>query len=168
MSGKSRYSLRLIRRNYTYSVYEISELFGITPDTVFRWIRNAGLKRIPGTRKYFVHGSELATFLEMLNSKNKQPCKDGEIYCCKCKKPRRPKPGSVRSKKLPNKTFRVLGRCVDCDTKMNTLVSEKKWSINHPLHPNNNAVTNPNSGEHESLRECQTRQEEQLCLSLTL
>ena len=168
MSHKNRYSLKSIRRNYTYSVPEIAELYDITPDTVFRWIRDQGLIRIPHSKKYFVHGSNLETFLEKLNGKNKRPCKDGEIFCFRCRKPQNPKPASLEFKVLPNKTIRVLAECSVCGTRMNTSVSAKKWSPTHSFHPDKNTPTKPHSGEHVSPRECQTRKGEQLCLNIAL
>jgi hypothetical protein len=168
MSGKQRYSLKPIRRNYTYSVYEVAELYGITPDTVFRWIRIEGLKRIAHSKKYFVHSVDLTKFLEKRNGKNKRPCKDGEIYCCKCRKPQKPKPASLNSMKIPNKTIRVSGKCSICSTRINTIVSGGKWSEKHPFYPGKNASTKQHSGEHVSPRKCQTRRGEQLCLNITL
>lgn len=168
MSRKHRYSLSQIRRNYTYSIDEVAELYGLTPDTVFRWIRNDGLKRIPHSRKFFVHGSDLASFLEIRNSKNKRPCNEGEIYCCKCGKPQKPIHASLKIKKNPNKTISVKGKCSVCNTGVNTFVSGKKWSKEHPFYPDKSASTKRHRGEHGSPRECQTRKGEQLCLNITL
>ncbi len=168
MAKKQTYSLKLIRRGYTYSVYEIAELYKITPDTVFRWIRNEGLKRHDCSAKYYVHGSELIKFLEKRNLRNKKPCGDGEIFCCKCKQPRKPKPETLIFKKIPNKTIRVLGRCSVCDTRINTVVSGKKWSKNHPLYPDKNASTKGHNGEQGQPHKCQTTIGEQLCLNITL
>ncbi len=167
MAQKQKYSLKPIRRDYTYAVDEIAELYGITPDTVFRWIRNEGLKRNEASRKYFVHGSELAKFLERRNAKNKKPCKEGEMFCCKCRTPKIPKPESLKPKKLANKTVRVYGRCSVCNTRINTVVSGKKWSKSHPFYPDKHASTKPHSGESEAQRKCQTGMGEQLCLNIT-
>jgi excisionase family DNA binding protein len=167
VAQKQTYTLKPIRRDYTYSVEEIAELYGITPDTVFRWIRNEGLRRIEASKKYFVHGSELAKFLEQRNVKNKKPCKEGEIYCCKCRQGKPPKPYTLKIKKLPNKTLRVFAKCSVCDARMNTVVSGKKWTENHPFYPDKNASTKPHSGESESQRKCQTQAREQLCPNIT-
>ena len=168
MSRKHRYSLKPLRRNYTYSVDEVAELYSITPDTVFRWIRNEGLKRIPQSRKYFVHSGDLTKFLMKRSAKNKRPCNEDEIFCCKCRKPQKPEPASLEFKNLPNNTIRVIGKCCVCGTRMNKPVSAKKWSKIHPFHPDRDAPTRPHSGEHGSPRECQTRKGEQLCLNITL
>lgn len=167
MSKKKRYSLQPIRHDYTYSVYEIAELYDITHDTVFRWIRNEGLQRINQSKKYFVHSSDLTKFLEKRNKKNKKPCKENEIYCLKCRTQRNPKPASLSFKKLPNKSIRVSGKCSVCDTRMNKPVSGKKWNKNHPFYPDKNTPIKPHSVEHRTPRECQTKEGEQLCLNMT-
>ncbi len=168
MRRKQTYSLKSIRRSYTYSVYEIAELYNITPDTVFRWIRNEGLKRHEGSPKYYVHGSELIKFFEARNLRNKKPCGEGEMFCCKCKQPRHPKPESLRHKKIPNKTIRVFGKCSVCGTRMNTVVSGKKWSKNHPFHPDRDASTKGHNVEQGQQRECQTPEGEETCPNITL
>ena len=167
MSRTQRYSLKPIRQNYTYSVDEIAELYNLTTDTVFRWIRNDGLTRILNSRKYYVHSSDLVKFLEKRNGRNKRPCNEGEIYCCRCAKPRTPDPASIKIKKNPNKTIGVRGKCSACKTRINTFVSGKKWSKEHPFHPDSNAPISPHSGDHESPRECQTTEGRQLCLNIT-
>lgn len=159
MAGKLIYSLRLLRRNYTYTVEEVGSLFDIAPDTVFRWIRNEGLPRIAGSKKYFVHSSDLCSFLEKKNAKNKQPCAEDQIYCCKCHKPQNPNLVSLKSQKMPNMTIRVSGHCSVCNTRMNTFVSSKKWSEAHSFHPDRNASTRPHSGEQRTPRKCQTWKE---------
>jgi len=167
VSRKHKYSLKPIRQNYTYAVDEIAELYGIAPDTVFRWIKNEGLVRILNSKKYFVHSSELLKFLEKRSNKNKKPCGEGEIYCCKCRKPQKPKPGSIISKQNPNKTIQISGKCSVCSTRINSIVSGNKWSKQHPFHTDTNATKKQHNGEHESPRKCQTKEGEQLCLNIT-
>ncbi len=156
---KQIYNLSRIRKNYTYAVYEIAKLYDISPDTVFRWISREGLKRIPGTKKYFVHSSDLRRFLEQKNARNKQPCAQGEIYCCKCRKPRNPKSDSLKARRMPNSSIKIFGRCDICNTDLHTYVSGKKWSESHPFHPDRNAPIEPPSGEQGTPRKCQTWKE---------
>lgn len=153
------YNLSRIRQNYSYTVYEIAKLYDISLRTVFRWINQEGLKRIPGVRPHLVHSSELRRFLEQKNARNKQPCGEGEIYCCKCRKPRKPKGDSLKARRMPNKTIKVIGRCEACNTRVNTFVSGKKWSESHPFHPDRNASIEPPSGEQGTPRKCQTWKE---------
>ncbi|PCI01947.1 MAG: hypothetical protein COB76_00140 [Alphaproteobacteria bacterium] len=165
--SKNTYPTNKIRHDYTYTVYEIADLYGITPDTVFRWIRNEGLVRIIAGRQYLVHGSSLAKFLNNKNQKRKKPCLEGELFCCKCQLPREPIASSIKSRKEPNKTVRVFGKCPVCNTRINKMVSGKKWSKNHVLYPKKNAPVITPNGEQESQRKCQSNEEGQLCLNLT-
>ncbi len=167
-SKKRKYNLKRVRRHYTYSVNEVSELFDIAEMTVFRWIADEGLPRIPGSKKYFVHGSQLIDFLVRKNCKNKKPCHDNEIYCCKCKKPQRPHLPLLKIQKIPNGTIRVSAKCEVCSTPMNKVISAQKWDETHPLYPNINADPKQHSGAHESQRKCKDKPEVQLCLNLTL
>lgn len=167
MAKKRIYSLKPIRGNYTYSVYEIADMYNITPDTVFRWIRNEGLKRNGNSRQYFIHSSDLNFFLEKRNKKHKHPCKDGEMFCMKCQKNRMPKTGTLKNKKMPNKSILAMGKCPICNRGMNLFVSSKKWAKTHPLYPRYSELTKQHNVEHESHRECQTRMGEQLCLNMT-
>ncbi len=147
MVKKRTYSLKPIRRDYTYSVYEIAEMYEITHDTVFRWVRNEGLVRIKVGKKYYVHSSDLIGFLKKKRVKNKKPCKQDEMFCCKCQKPQKPNFQCLKVKKQPNKTVRVYGVCASCSTRMNRVVSCREWSKTHPLYPNQNTPTTQLNGE---------------------
>lgn len=156
MARRDRYSLALLRADYTYSVQEVADLYRITPDTVFRWIRDEGLNRIPLSKKYFVHSSDLRRFIEGLNRRNKKPCGDDEAYCCKCRRPRKPAIGSLVPEVLPNRSVRVKGKCGVCATGLNKVVSGKDWSESHPLHPDRNAPAIEHNGANAWPRKFQT------------
>lgn len=156
MARRDRYSLAPIRGNYTYTVEEVAELYSIVSDTVFRWIREEGLKRLPGSKKYYIHSGDLRRFLERKNKRNKKPCSDGEIYCCKCRVPRRPSMNAVQAENLPNGTIRVKAKCGVCGTGQFKVISGKNWSESHPLYPNRNGPTIEHSGANGWPRNCQT------------
>lgn len=166
MSKRQTYPTNKIRKNYTYSVCDIADLYGITPDTVFRWIRKEGLKRNIVSKKYYVHSSDLKRFLEKRNRKNKHPCEDHEMFCCKCKKPQTPQKNSLKFKVNPNKVIRVYGLCRVCNTKTNKIVGANKWSENHPLYPVKDDPIEVHSGEQESPHKCQTKIGENYCLNI--
>lgn len=166
-SKKRKYNLKRVRRNYTYAVDDIAELFAISDMTIFRWIADEGLARISDSKKYFVHGSQLVAFLERKNGKNKKPCGDGEMFCCKCRRPQRPDLLPLIIKETPNGTVRVSGRCRVCSTSLNKVVGGQKWNENHPLYPNINADPKQHNGAYDSQRKCKDEREDQLCLNLT-
>ena len=83
-----RYNDRRAKIHRCYSIPEIEKLFDVHKNTVRRWI-SCGLTPIERKRPLLVHGSELRRFLNA-SKPRKQPCRAGEIYCVKCRVPRRP------------------------------------------------------------------------------
>lgn len=83
-----RYEPRRARINRSYSVAEVERLFGVHRNSVLRWI-SLGLELIESKRPFLIHGSALRAFLTEHNPR-KQPCGAGELYCVKCRAPRRP------------------------------------------------------------------------------
>jgi len=128
-----KYNTKGIKLDYTYSVEQIAELYGVDVQTVRRWIRDEGLQRIEGMRPHGVHSSELRRFIDKRNGKRKQPCKLNEMFCLKCQRPKRPKAGSAMQIKLPNSSVRIKALCSACNSKINRSVSDIEWTKKHPL-----------------------------------
>lgn len=134
MRGKPRtYSPHVLKSNYSYSLEQIADLYGVGIATVRRWIRVDGLKRIPRVRPYLVHSSEIKTFLERRQNARRHPCAPNEAYCLRCRLPRTPKPGTGTVEALPNTALRFRAECSACAGKILKTISRADWSINHPL-----------------------------------
>lgn len=119
------YNTRLIRRDFCYRVDEVAELYGLHRQAVRRWLRG-GLRRIDDQRPFLIHGGDLIAFLDARQSKRKQACASGEIYCCRCKSPRRPRQNLV-SVTFQNEThLMLLAKCDICGTRMNQFGSVQK------------------------------------------
>ncbi|MHA1540417.1 MAG: helix-turn-helix domain-containing protein [Alphaproteobacteria bacterium] len=161
-------STRFIRKNYTYTVDQIADLFGIEASTVKRWIREDGLVRIPKVRPYLVHSTDLRAFIDKKNKEKKKPCKENEIFCMKCQRPRIPLLGSGSTKKQPNKSLLFKAKCSVCNSKMNRPVSIKKWSKTHPLAQYLKEAPKQHNREYPTPRKCNIQKGEQLCLNITL
>lgn len=127
------YSLRALRTDYSYTVEQIADLYDVTIDTVRRWIRVDGLKRIPRVRPFLVHSSELKAFLEKRQKDRRHPCAQHEIYCLSCRVPRVPKIQSGVAKLIVNGTTRVSAQCSVCGCKIFKIIGRAKWTKNHPL-----------------------------------
>lgn len=160
------HSLRLIKENYTYTLEQIADLFGLDVTTVRRWVRDEGLERIPKTRPYLVHSSMLKAFLHKKQSVRKQACGLAEAFCCKCRGPRAPAPGTGSAIALPNKCVRFQAHCATCGSTMNKLIKAVEWSGNHPLVHYIHDVPKQHNGVSLQHRECHFQKEEQLCLNL--
>nr|MBI1231871.1 helix-turn-helix domain-containing protein [Cytophagales bacterium] len=165
--GKKTYPLRLIKENYTYTVEQIAELFGLNSETVLRWIRNEGLERIPQTRPYLVHSKPLKRFLEKKQKARKHTCNVDEAYCMKCRKPRKPKINSGNATHLPNKTVRFQGRCETCSSKINRSIKAAEWTPQHPFASYLHDALKQHDGEPLMPLKSSIQKGEQLCLNIT-
>lgn len=87
--GNRRHNPNLVKLNYTYTIAEIAELFGVHQGTVRRWIKE-GLPLCGEGRPMLVLGPVLKEFIAERRRKARKPCGPGEMYCLKCRRPRRP------------------------------------------------------------------------------
>lgn len=86
---KRRPNYRLAKIHRSYTVEEAARLFGVHKNTVRAWVK-AGLPTCDSKRPTLILGRELAAYLQARRTKNKQHCKPGEIYCVRCRAPKRP------------------------------------------------------------------------------
>lgn len=134
---------RLAKIHRNYSVDEIAKLYGIHRNTVRTWIAR-GLQTVDDRRPVLVLGSHLATFLQARRTANKRPCCPGEIYCLRCREPRRPAAGAVRYHPMTPTQGNLVGLCGCCGAGLNRRVSLAKL----PLFSGNLAVTLPQAQGH--------------------
>jgi hypothetical protein len=114
---KRTYNTRLIKRDYTYFVGEIAELFDVHPQAVRRWIRG-DLPTIDERRPFLIHGGDLIAFLDARQAKRKQQCAANELYCLRCRRPRRPRFGRVTLAINSATRIDLSGTCETCGTRM--------------------------------------------------
>jgi len=110
-----------VKINRNYSLKEIARLFGSLA-TVRRWLK-AGLRTIDSARPLLVRGMELKQFVRRWRSRNRQRCGPGQMYCLKCRAPRRPSNGEVELIQETENCGRVRGACSTCGTSMSRIVS---------------------------------------------
>jgi hypothetical protein len=122
---KRRPNHRLAKIHRNYTVEEIANLFGIHKNTVRRWIDD-GLETLDQRRPLLVHGIELATYLRARRAKNKRPCQPGEIYCVRCRAPRRPAGDMADYLPITVNLGNLSGICPDCDSLIFRRVSRAK------------------------------------------
>lgn len=128
-----QYNTRLIKDDYSYTVEQIADLYGVGIATIRYWIRKEGLKRIPKARPHLVHSSDLRPFLDAKNKKHKHECQKHEVFCFRCQLPRTPKMQTGEAETLANTSVRFKARCSTCGGKMNRNIKDAEWDGNHPL-----------------------------------
>jgi hypothetical protein len=121
---QSNYRRVKIHRNYT--VEEVARLFCKHKNTVREWIK-AGLPICDGKRPTLILGCDLAAFLRERQAKRKRPCQSGEMYCVRCRSPKKPAGNLVDYKRLTDKIGNLTAICPDCDGLINQRVNAAKF-----------------------------------------
>lgn len=113
---------RRVKIHRSYTVEEIAELFAIHKNTVRRWVKS-GLATSDNKRPMLILGIDLAPFLKARRTKNKRPCKPGEIYCVRCRAPKFPAANMVEYAPVTEKFGNLKAICPGCGAIMNRRVS---------------------------------------------
>ena len=116
---------KLIKIHRSYTVEEIAKLFSGHKNTVRRWIKD-GLTCIDDKRPMLVLGQVLVEFLQTRRAKNRRICKQGELYCVRCRSPKSPAGDMAEYFPVTQKFGNLTAICPDCDAIMNRLVSLAK------------------------------------------
>lgn len=119
---------RLVKIHRNYTVEEAAKLFGIHKNTVRSWI-NAGLPQCDSCRPILILGRELAAFIQAKRARNKQTCLPGEMYCLRCRLPRKPAGEMADFQPLNDKTGNLVGICPICNVIINRRVSIAKIAL---------------------------------------
>jgi len=127
MAKKKTYRTNVIKESLNYCVKDIAERFCVHKRTVQTWLKE-GLPAIKDKKPYLVLGYELKEFIKNRQQKRKVPCKVDELYCCKCKAPRKSLNNTVDIKILNEKKLLIKGVCPVCNIKTNKILSIKSIS----------------------------------------
>ena len=113
---------RLVKIHRSYTVEEVARLLGVYKGTVRQWIKN-GLPTCDDKRPLLILGGDLREFVTTKRTGNKRPCKPGELYCVRCRVPRRPALGMADYKPLTPTGGNLVGLCPECESVMYRRVS---------------------------------------------
>jgi hypothetical protein len=123
---KSRRNRRPDRRRVkalrTYTIDEAARTLEVHRNTVRHWIK-AGLHVIVDKRPILMLGSDLAEYLLRRRDARRQPCRAGQMFCLKCRKPQEPA-GQMADFVASSATSGALvGICPSCNRLMYRRVS---------------------------------------------
>lgn len=114
-----------VKIHRTYTVEEIANRFGIHKNTVRNWQKN-GLATIDDRKPMLFYGQTLATFLKAKRTKNKRPCKIDEIYCIRCRSPKKPAGDMAEYLPVTATVGNLVAICPDCELIINRRISISK------------------------------------------
>jgi hypothetical protein len=120
-----RYNPNKCKIHRSYTVEEVSELFGVCKRTVRNWI-NKGLPTFKDIRPLLILGTDLKLFISNKRKENKRTCKPSEIYCFRCRIPRTPELKTVQFTQQSSGIGRVFSVCIVCDSKVNKYFSWRR------------------------------------------
>lgn len=126
--SKRLHNPNLAKKHRSYKVDEAADLYEVHKGTVRNWIK-AGLPVLDDEHPMLILGGDLAAFHQARRTKNKRPCKPGEIYCLKCRAPKMPDGGMVDYQPVTEKIWNLVAICPDCYTIMNQRAGLTKLAL---------------------------------------
>lgn len=109
-----------IHRNYT--VEETATLFSVHKNTVRLWLKD-GLPTIDQKRPVLISGADLRSYWQNKRVSKKRKCQPYEIYCVRCRAPKRPAENMADYEPLTADNGRLIGLCPDCSGIINKFVN---------------------------------------------
>lgn len=119
---RTRIDPRRIRIHRSYTIEDVASLLGCHKNTVRSWMKLGLAPLSDGKRPLLLQGADVRAFLQTRRAKAKRRCAPDEMYCFKCRRPRRPAGGMLDYQR---DTFggRLSGLCSECSTLMFKRVS---------------------------------------------
>ncbi|MDH5887684.1 helix-turn-helix domain-containing protein [Vibrio sp. 10N.222.54.F12] len=125
---KKRLNPNLAKIHRSYTVGEVAELYKVDKRTVRNWIKD-GLPVFDEVRPLLVLGTDLRLFIRQRRIGNKRKCKSSELYCFKCRSPRKPALETANFIQLKSGHGRVFAKCCECGSKINKYFSWRQLDL---------------------------------------
>lgn len=109
-----RVSTRKIKKHRLYGYDEAGDALGVTPHTVRSW-RPLGLEVMAATIPHYILGAELIRYIEDKHAKQSVKMALDQMYCLKCKAPRKPLWEMVDYIPSSDARGRLVGLCEACE-----------------------------------------------------
>ena len=130
--GTRKIDPRRIKIHFSYGVSEAATLLGVHKNTVKQWIKTGGLAALTDARPYLILGRELKRFLEARREAARKPCAAGELFCLKCRSPRRAAGDLLDYEPKTAKSGNLKGICAICDTFIYRRIARAKIAATFP------------------------------------
>jgi len=107
---------RSVKRHYSMTVEEAAQTLGVHRATIRRWIKS-GLPALTDRKPILILGDDLIDWLKS-QRKERQTCGPDELYCLKCRCPRKAAGARAELCPSPNGGGNLRAHCSDCGTLM--------------------------------------------------
>jgi excisionase family DNA binding protein len=118
-----RFNWRLIKMHHSYTIDEAALALRAHKNTVRAWIRGKQLPLVCDRRPYLIQGRVLRDFLGAQQTKSRQRCGPGQIFCLSCRSPKHPAGAMAEYRRLTAATGNLRGLCPDCHRLIHRVVS---------------------------------------------
>ena len=108
-----RVDARRVKIHRSYTIEEVARCLGVHKNTVSRWLKS-GLPAIDARRPTLIHGAALRNYLEDLRRARRQPCRQGELFCLRCRRPQAPAAGMLDYLPISATSGNLRGICGAC------------------------------------------------------
>jgi excisionase family DNA binding protein len=125
MSRNRRADWRRIKGKYSYTVEEVARALNLHRNTVRNWVRCGGLPAMTGSRPHLILGAVLVEFLKRRRLAQKRKCGLGELYCLKCRTPRKPVAELIEHRPMASDRTRIVAICSTCERLMHRFVANR-------------------------------------------
>lgn len=122
-----RYRTAGISKNLSYSIREINDISGTTPQTIRRFIKSEGLPAMTGQKPYLINGGDYLDFIEGKRNRYRKTLKAGEFRCFSCGSIGEPF-GSMADYDASGFRPRLSALCGSCERPVSLLTSPAKLS----------------------------------------
>lgn len=120
-----RYRTAGISKNLSYSIREINDICGTTPQTIRRFIKSEGLPAMTGQKPFLINGGDYLDFIEGKRTRSKRTLKVGEFRCFSCGTIGKPF-GGMADYDASGFRPRLSGLCGSCERPVSLLISAAK------------------------------------------
>ena len=121
----NRYSTAGLSKNLTYTIAEIHDIRGTSPQTIRGYIKNEELRAMTSQKPWLIHGADYIAFLQNKRSKGKRSFVPGELRCFTCGHRGRPM-GNLADLEIQGNRRRIKALCSACEAPLSLYISEDK------------------------------------------
>jgi excisionase family DNA binding protein len=125
MSRNRRADWRRIKGKYSYTSEEAARALNVHRNTVRNWLRSGALPAMTGSRPHLILGALLVEFLKRRRLAQKRKCGLGELYCLKCRAPRKPVAELIEHRPMTSGRTRIVAICSSCERLMHRFVANR-------------------------------------------